>query len=275
MPRNDHRLRLGVVGCGAIGSRIAISTTKELSQEFKLSALYDIDPQRSQALSRKFRTLSLCKKSLSQLIRASDVIVEAVNTTASKDIVFQSLSAGKTVLCMSVGCFLSNRALLKRASRTKGTLLLPSGAIAGLDAVKAASVLGIRSLTLTTTKPPKGFYGNEYIKGRGIDPAKIRCDTVLFDGDAQDAVIAFPQNINVAAALAIAAGPRVRVRVKIVASPQVTRNTHEIVAAGPFGRITTRTENEIFPDNPKTSYLAGLSAIATLKSFGQRIKIGV
>lgn len=262
------------MGCGAIGSRIAISTTKELCQEFKLAALYDIDPQRSDALSRRFRKPSLSKHSLSQVIRASDVIVEAVNTPAGKDAVIRALSAGKTVLCMSVGRFLSDRVLLENVRRSKGALLLPSGAIAGLDAIKAASVVGIRSLTLTTTKPPKGFLGNAYIREKGIDPVKIRRDIVLFDGLAQNAVNAFPQNINVAAALAIAAGPRVPMRVKIVASPKVTRNTHEVVATGSFGQIMTRTVNEICPDNSKTSYLAVLSGIATLKSFGQRIKVG-
>ena len=262
------------MGCGAIGSRIVISTTKELANEFKVSALYDIDPKRSKALSRKFRKPSLSKPSLVQVIRASDVIVEAVNTPASKDVVLRSLAAGKTVLCMSVGRFLSDEVLLKKARRSKGTLLLPSGAIAGLDAVKAASVVGIRSLTLTTTKPPQGFFGNPYIRERGIDLHKIRRDTVLFDGFAKEAVSAFPQNINVAAALAIAAGPRVRVRVKIVASKNVKRNTHEIVATGPFGRISAKTENEICPDNPKTSYLAVLSAIAALKAFGQGLKVG-
>jgi aspartate dehydrogenase len=274
MPRNDHRLRLGVVGCGAIGSRIAISTTKELANEFKLSALYDVDPQRSNALSKKFCKLSLSKHSLSQAIRDSDIIVEAVNTIASKEVVLRSLSAGKTTLCMSVGRLLNDKALLKNVGRSKGTLLLPSGSIAGLDAVKAAGIIGIKSLTLTTTKPPRGFLGNAYIKEKGIDLAKIKRDTVLFNGPAEKAVSAFPQNINVAAALAIAAGPKTHVRVKIVASPKVTRNTHEIVASGPFGRITARTENEICPDNPKTSYLAVLSAIATLKAFGQRTKIG-
>jgi aspartate dehydrogenase len=267
MPRNNHRLRLGVVGCGAIGSRIAISTIKELASEFKLSALYDIDPKRSQALSRKFRKPSLSKNSLVQVIRASDVIVEAVNTPAGKDVVLRSLFAGKTVLCMSVGLFLSDTALLNRARQFKGVLLFPSGAIGGLDAIRAASIVGIKSVTLTTTKPPKGFLGNAYIREKGIDPAKIERDTVLFKGPAEKAVSAFPQNINVAAALALAAGPKVRVMVKIVASPQVRLNTHEILAVGSFGRIMVKTENKICPDNPKTSYLAVLSAIATLKAF--------
>jgi len=269
MPRNSRRFRLGVVGCGAIGSRIAISTTKELANEFKISALYDVDPNRSKALSRKFRKPSLSKSSLIQVIRASDVIVEAVNTPAGKDVVLRSLSAGKTVLCMSVGRFLSDTVLLKKAKQAKGTLLFPSGAIAGLDAIRAASVVGIRSLTLTTTKPPKGFIGNAYIREKGIDPLKIKRDTVLFKGPAEKAVCAFPQNINVAAALALAASPKARVMVKLVASPKVRVNVHEITAVGPFGRITTKTENEICPDNPKTSYLAVLSAIATLKAFAE------
>jgi aspartate dehydrogenase len=153
-------------------------------------------------------------------------------------------------------------------------MLLPSGAIAGLDAIKAAHMAGITRATLITTKPPQGFKDNPFLIRRGIDLSRIKKETLLFNGSVNDAVKRFPQNINVAAALALAVGDARKVRVKIVVSPGLRRNTHEVVIESASGRIMTKVENEPCPDNPKTSYLAVLSAIAALKQFAGSVRIG-
>jgi aspartate dehydrogenase len=274
MKSDKGKLKLGVVGCGAIGSRIALSVMKELKAGFMLSALYDIDQARTESLARRLKVRGGAVNSVADLIRRSDVIVEAVNTPATTDIVEKSLKAGKSILVMSIGRLLNNSSLFSLASRSKGQLFLPSGAVAGLDAIKAASLLGITSLTLTSRKPPAGFADNAYISEKGISLKGLSKDLVLFDGQVKDAVRCFPQNINVAAAVALAAGAKAKLRVRIIASPEVKRNTHEVVLEGAFGRITTRTENMVCPDNPKTSYLAVMSGIRTLQGFSSNIKIG-
>ena len=274
MASSHRRLKLGIIGCGAIGSRIAISTTKELKDQFMVSALYDIDPQKASSLAQTFSKPSLVKSSLLKAIKSADVIVEAVNTPGTKDIVKKALQSQKSVLVMSVGRLLQESSLFSLAQRRNCKILFPSGAIAGLDAIKAARLAGISSATLTTTKPPQGFKDNAYLLGKRIRPSLVKGNTVLFDGGVQEAVQLFPQNINVAAVLALAVGNVDKVRVRIVASPKATRNVHEIVIEGSCGRITTKVENEACPDNPKTSYLAVLSAIATLKQYGQNIKVG-
>jgi aspartate dehydrogenase len=274
MKSDKGKLKLGVVGCGAIGSRIALSVMKELKGRFTLCALYDIDRVKADRLAGRLKVRGGAARTLDDLIRRSDIIVEAVNTPATSDIVRKSLKTGKNILVMSIGRLLNDSSLFSLAQRSKGQLILPSGAIAGLDAIKAASLLGITSLTLTSRKPPAGFADNPYIREKGISLKGLARDIVLFDGKVKDAVRYFPQNINVAAAVALAAGAKAKLRVRIIASPEVKRNTHEVVLEGAFGRITTRTENMVCPENPKTSYLAVLSGIRTLQGFSSNIKIG-
>lgn len=269
----SDRLGLGIAGCGAIGSRIAMSTRREIKNIFQVTALYDTDHARSRDLARRLGNLSLAKKSLQQLISSCDVVVEAVNTSGTLDIVRASIRSGRSVMAMSVGRLLTHPGVFKQARRGKASLLLPSGAIAGLDALKAASLAGIDSVVLESRKPPAGFANNQYLVSRGMVLEKIRRPTVLFDGPVAEAVRHFPQNINVAAVISLACG-RSDLRVRIVADPGISRNSHEIVMEGPCGRITTRTENTICPDNPKTSYLAVLSGIQMLRQYFSSVKIG-
>ena len=274
MTSRNAKLKLGIIGCGAIGSRIARSVMKELKGAFEVVALYDIDQSKVGALAKRLNVRGGAARDVDDLIRRSDIVIEAVNTQATVDIVRSALKAGKSVMAMSIGRLLSDNSLFDLARRSKGQLILPSGAVAGLDAIKAAALLGITSITLTTRKPPAGFSDNPYIREKGIHLKDIARDVVLFEGDVKDAVRLFPQNINVAATVALAAGSGVKLRVRIIASPEVIRNTHEVVLEGEFGRISTKTENTVCPDNPKTSYLAVLSGIRALQSMATNIKIG-
>lgn len=259
------KLRLGIVGCGAIGSRIALSATRELKDHFMMSALYDIDPCRSSRLAGRLKTAGrIVKNSVDALIASSDVVVECVNTPAAEDVILKAVKARKKVLVMSVGRLMGRNDIIALARRLGSPLVLPSGAIAGLDAIRAASLAGLTSLTITTTKPPSGFAGNVYLSKAGISLDGITEDKVLFEGTVKAAVAKFPQNINVAAALSLAADG-VKVKVRIVASASSQFNTHEIYCKGRSGTIRTVTENVPCPDNPKTSYLAVLSGVAALK----------
>jgi len=178
-------------------------------------------------------------------------------------------------MIMSVGGIIKHyKELEVLAEEKKARIFIPSGAICGIDGLKAARLGKINKVTLTTKKHPKAFLGVPYLLKKKIRLDNIDKDTVLFEGDALQATKAFPQNINVAATLSIAGiGPELTT-VRIVASPTINRNIHEIEIESEVGKIITRTENVIHPDNPKTSYLAVLSAIATLKQILGPIKIG-
>lgn len=274
MKRSHAKTRLGVLGCGAIGSRIAKSVTKELKGLCELTALYDRNPERAETLARELRKPGICKASLETLIKSCDLMVEAVSQKNTRPLIRQALEAGRSVLAMSTGKLLHAQNLFTIAAQHRCFLLAPSGAVAGIDAVKAASLVGISSFTLTTRKPPAGFSGNPYIEKKGINLEKLSGETVLFDGAVSEAVELFPQNINVAATLALAAQGKAPLKIRILTSPAYTLNSHEVEIVGDFGRMTCRTENVVCPDNPKTSYLAVLSGIQTIRDFCRGVRVG-
>ncbi len=147
-------------------------------------------------------------------------------------------------------------------------------ALCGIDALKAASVGKIGSVTLTTRKPPKGLEGAPYLKLKKIDLKAITKETTIFEGSARDAVKGFPANVNVSAVLSLAGIGAKKTMVRIVTSPAYKKNIHEVEIIGDAGRITARTENIPSKANPKTSALAIYSAIATLEEIAKSVRIG-
>jgi aspartate dehydrogenase len=274
MKARTRKLRIGIVGCGAIGSRIAKSLKKELRKECRLTAVFDIDSDKAKKLAQVFHRPKIAKKTLDELIQNSDLIVEAINAKSTKDVLLKAIKARKHILAMSVGKLLTHQNILALAKRNKCDVLIPSGAIAGIDAIKSASLRHISSVTLTTRKPPAGLANNPYLKQKRLNLNKIKKETVVFDGSVKEAITHFPQNINVAATLALAAHVTSKLRIRILSSPKFKKNSHEIHVKGDFGELTSRTDNVVCPDNPKTSYLAVLSGIQTLKQYCQNIKIG-
>jgi aspartate dehydrogenase len=272
--KKSKKVKIGVVGCGAIGSRIAKSVANELKGLAKVTALYDIDENKAQALAKICREPKSVKKSLPKLLKSCDLMVEAVSAPHTDEIIRKALQAKKDVLVMSVGKLIGAKNLFALAAKNQCTFLIPSGAIAGLDAIKAASLGSIQHITITSRKPPSGFSNVPYIKEKGINISEINKETVLFEGNVQSAVKYFPQNINVGATLALASQAPNKLTIRIVTSPEYQTNSHEIEAVGDFGKITTRTDNVVCPDNPKTSFLAVLSAIQTLKEYCLGTRVG-
>ena len=268
------RVKVGIVGCGAIGSRIAISIQKDLKKTCQLTAIFDIDCKKTQKLERILRQKNVAKASLTEVIKNCDLMIESVNAKNTLSIIRQAFNARKDVLAMSVGKLLNAQALFRLANQKKCHLLLPSGAIAGIDAIKAASLAGLKKIILTTRKPISGFKDNPYLIKKGIDLSKIKKATTLFEGDVQTAVKAFPLNINVAATIALACQAKKKLIIRIITSPKFKTNTHEIEVTGAFGHLKTYTDNVVCPDNPKTSYLAVLSGIQTLKQFCAGVFVG-
>jgi aspartate dehydrogenase len=177
-------------------------------------------------------------------------------------------------MVMSVGGLIGHEDLLKKASKKCVKVYIPSGALCGVDGLKSSSTGRIKSVTLTTRKPPKGLEGAPYIKEHNINLAAIKNETVIFTGSAKDAIKAFPQNVNVSAVLSLAGIGAGKTRVRIITSPQYTKNIHEVEIESEAGRIFTRTENVPSKTNPRTSELAVFSAIATLKGITDSVRLG-
>lgn len=270
------KLNVGIIGCGAIGSSLAEKIVKVFFRQARVAAVYDMDHTKSLALSRRFVSLrNTPVKDTAQLFEKSDLVIEAASARSSWQIARKAITSGCDVMIMSVGGIVDHFDRLSSLSRKHNVkVYIPSGAIAGIDGLKAASLSGLKKVVLTTRKNPFSFKGVAYIEKRGIDLSKIKKDTLLFSGSAQEAVKLFPQNINVAAILSIAGMGSDKTKVCIVASPSVDNNIHEIEIESSAGRIFTRSENVLHPDNPKTSFLAVLSAQAVLESILSPVRIG-
>ncbi len=153
-------------------------------------------------------------------------------------------------------------------------MFLPSGAIVGLDGVKAAAAAGLDRVTITSTKPPRALEGAPFVVEHDLDLISIKEATQIYEGPAVEAVRLFPKNVNVAAALSLAGVGLQRTRVRVVVDPNASRNIHEIHAEGAFGRLVTRVENVPSPENPKTSWLAALSAFRKLREITETVSLG-
>ncbi len=269
-----ERYRIGIIGCGVIGSELALSAVRLFPDRITVAALCDIDRSKAEKLAKKIKPEPAIS-SIDRVIDACDIIVEAAVVEVAREVSEKALRAGKKAMIMSVGGLLEHMdKLVELAAHTGGVLSIPSGSIAGLDALKSACRGRVDSVTIITRKPPRSLKGAPYIVENEIDLDGITQATTVFEGTALEAVRGFPKNVNVAAALSLAGVGPEKTRVRIECSPEFTRNSHEIEIVGEFGRAVCRTENLPSPQNPRTSYLAVLSAIATLKDMLDPIKIG-
>jgi aspartate dehydrogenase len=255
-------MKVGIVGCGAIGSEVAraASAMEGVSQVF----LHDIDPDATAQLKGLPRTKVL--RSAKSLVEQSDLVIEAANKGVVQTLVRDVLAVGKKAMILTVGALAEDALredLLNLARKHGGKLYVPSGAVMGVDGVKAAAVGDLKSVTLVTTKPPAG-----------VDRNKTDRWTLLFSGPAREAVREFPKNVNVAATLSLAGLGFDATHVQVAIDPMATRNSHKVIIEGSFGRARIEVENMPSPTNPATSYLASLSAIALLRRIASPIEIG-
>ncbi|MBI2562080.1 MAG: DUF108 domain-containing protein [candidate division NC10 bacterium] len=204
-----------------------------------------------------------------ELVRASDLVVEAATGKALEDIVPACLREGKDVFVISVGGLLGHEEWFRQAEARGCRILFASGAIAGLDGVRGAVVGRVDSATLTTRKPPKGLAGAPYVVERGIDLDALTEETVIFEGTAREACEGFPTNVNVSAALSLAGVGPDRTRVRIIAVPGGRFNQHRIEIRGEFGRLAVDIENVPSATNPRTGLLSIYSSIAFLADYAR------
>ena len=269
-------LRIGIIGCGTIGTGIC-KAIDEGAIKAELVAIYDRNVEDVEKLKSSLKSCRPETLEIMDMAKQIDLLVECASQKAVYEVIPAALLAHCDVMIMSVGAFADEKLCetignLARDNNCK--VYLPSGAIVGLDGLKSASVEEIYSVTLTTQKPPGGLAGAPFIIRNNIELDKITSKTMLFEGPASEAVKAFPANVNVAATLSLAGLGFEKTKVRIVANPALTRNIHEITVEGAFGKFSTRVENIPSPMNPRSSYLAPMSAIATLKKIANPFQIG-
>ncbi len=256
-----------LVGCGVIGNLIAEAS--ESIEKIETVFLFDIDRERVRSLAGRYEK-AVAVDTLDEVFFHVDFVVEAASQQAARELAMKSVDLGLPVLVMSVGALVDDdfrETLVEKGRVTGGKVLIPSGAIAGLDGILAAREAGLESVRLTSRKPVSTMARTRYVQENGIRLAEDR-ETVVFRGSAREAVRLFPRSINVAAAVSLAGIGFDNTEVVFIADPRLRENVHRIDVVGKAGEIHIECRNVPSPDNPRTSYLAALSGVAAMKRLG-------
>jgi aspartate dehydrogenase len=269
--RPSGDLRIGVVGLGVIGRAVCGALDGGLFG-LTLAGATARTRDRAEAFLAGLKSPAPFL-SLDDLVQASDVVVEATTQAHLQEIAPRALGAGRDLVVLSCGALLGRADWVALAQSKGCRILVPSGAIAGLDGVKGGALGAIRSITMETRKPPAGLAGAPWIVEKKIDLAAIKDETLIFEGPATEACRAFPANVNVLAALSLAGiGPELT-RTKIYAVPGLAMNMHRIRVEGEFGRLAIEVEN-VPSANPRTGKLSYLSTIALLRDLVSPLRVG-
>ncbi len=271
IPSPAHPLTVGVVGLGAIGRRVCEALDAGLPG-LRLAGVTARTRERAEPVLKCLRT-PVPLLSLDELIAAAEVVVEASTQAHLQEIAPKALGAGRDLVVLSCGALLGRADWVALAEQHGCRILVPSGAIGGLDAVKGGAVGPVASVTMESRKAPAGWAGAPWIVQQKIDLDAIREETLIFEGPATAACPAFPANVNVLAALSLAGIGPDRTTTRIYAVPGLTRNTHRISVEGEFGSFRLEVCN-VPSENPRTGRLSYLSTIALLRDLGATLRVG-
>lgn len=258
------QINVGIVGLGAIGNFLVDRILE--NDEFSISALWDISYDQYYELAGRLESPPPLLK-IDEFPASTDVFVECASVNAVDQVVREAFKRGKTVIVASIGGLMDNQSLWDEIDKLPGKLILPSGAIGGLDILKALERDDIESVTLTTRKHPRSL--------KSITMPEEADEFEVFNGSAREAIKRFPQNINVAAILSLAGKGFDNTYVKIIADSKLERNTHQIDIISKAGTYRIICENLPFERNPATSKLAAYSIWAALKSVNQKVVLGL
>jgi aspartate dehydrogenase len=264
-------LRVAVVGLGAIGLKVVEALDKGIDG-LLLTAVSVQNPEKHRvfldALSKAPAVVPI-----GSLEEIADIVIECAPSKLLHSIVAPFVRAGKTAIVLSAGALLENEDLIALAKQHGGQIVVPTGALIGLDAMTAAAEGEIRSVRMVTRKPVKGLVGAPYIVEHNIDIEKITEPLKIFDGTAREAAKGFPANLNVAVALSLAGIGPDRTMLQIWADPALTRNMHRIEVDSDSASFSMSIEN-IPSENPKTGRITALSVIAYLRKQRSALRVG-
>lgn len=263
-------LRVAIAGFGTIGRELARRLADVPGIEVVAVAANDEEKARTNVAALG---LAAAVVPLERLSDEADVVVECAPARLLPAIAEPVLRGGKELVTLSVGALFRHPELLELAAEHGGTITVPTGALLGLDAVTAAAEGDLRSVRITTRKPPRGLAGAPYLEQHGIDVTGVTEPTRVFAGNAREAALGFPANVNVAAALALAGiGPE-RTQVEIWADPTITRNTHTIEVSADSADFTMTIQN-VPSENPPTGRITALSVVSLLRKRVATLRVG-
>jgi len=263
---------VAIAGLGAIGLPVARALDGGI-KGLRLAAVSARDRDKAAAKLAGLREPPPLV-TLPELAELAEVVVESIPAASFAEVAEPAIDRGRIFMPLSVGVLLSRMDLVERAKRTGARIIVPTGALLGLDAVRAAAEGELASVAMVTRKPPRSLKGAPHIVAQNIDLDAIAEPTLVFKGNAYAAAKGFPANINVGAALSLAGiGPE-RTEIEIWADPTVERNTHLIKVEGDAARFEMTIAGIPTEENPATGKLTPLSVIATLRALVSPLKVG-
>ena len=264
-------LRIGLAGLGAVGLEVA----RRLIAGIPGLTLVAVAVRDREKARRALPLIgpSIAVRKATELAEDCDVVVECLPPALFRDIAVSVIDRGKIFMPLSVGQLLGHWELVARAKEKGARILVPTGALIGLDAVRAAAEGQIHSVRMVTRKPPQGLEGAAYLREHNISLAGLKTPLKVFEGSARDGARGFPANVNVAAALSLAGVGPDRTRLEIWADPGVDRNVHSIEVDADTARFSMTIAN-VPSDNPRTGKIVALSVVAALRGLVSELKIG-
>jgi aspartate dehydrogenase len=265
-------INVAIAGLGAIGQTLVRALAGGSVPGVALAGVAVRDEAKGRATLRSFGIdVPICEPR--RLPEIADYIVECAPAAVFDQVVRPLLDAGKRVIVLSVGAILSHPDLIDLARTRGGQIIVPTGALLGLDAVCAAAEGKIESVTMVTRKPIAGLLGAPYLTENNVDISKLTAPKLIFRGSAREAAKGFPANLNVAVALSLAGIGPDKTTLEIWADPTVTRNVHRIVVKSDSSSIDMTIEN-IPSENPKTGRITALSVISLLRKLTAPVRVG-
>jgi aspartate dehydrogenase len=269
--RPGATLRVAIAGLGPIGRKVAEALDRGIDG-LVLAAVSAQHPDKHRDWLGSLKTQPAVLP-IEKLSDVADIVIECAPAKLVRSIVAPFVTNGKTAIVLSVGALLENEDLIGLAKQNGGQIVVPTGALIGLDAVTAAAAGEIHSVRMVTRKPVQGLAGAPYLVENNIDIEQITEPLKIFDGTAREAAKGFPANLNVAVALSLAGIGPDRTRLEIWADPALTRNVHRVEVESDSARFSMSIEN-VPSENPKTGRITALSVIALLRKQFAPLRVG-
>lgn len=265
-------IKVGIAGLGTIGRAVA-RHIRDKEDALSVDCVAAGDAAKARAFLAD-EGIAVPVVEPAELAERTDVVVDCAPTAAFRSIANATADAGKILLTVNGAALLQSPELVDRAARNNGRIVLATGALLGLDAVRAAALGIIHSVTMVTRKPPKSLVKADYVVRNGIDLTSLVEPLRIFSGSAREGAKAFPANVNVAAALGLAGVGPDRTQLEIWADPALERNTHFIVVDADSARLEMRIANVPTDENPGTGRITALSVIAALRALVTPLHVG-
>lgn len=256
-------MKIAIIGNGAIAQFVQ----KELATRSHDICALILRPERIDQIPPESRASLTLVSGVEALPDGIDHVIDCAGHAGLAQHGVAILRAGYDLTTLAIGALADQEFASKlgeAAHAGSSRLFLASGAIGGLDCLRAANVGQLSSVRYVGRKPPLGWRGSPAEQKLDLENLRTSAET-HFQGSAREAALAYPKNANVAAAIALAGLGFEDTEVELIADPTISTNIHEIAASGQFGDLNVRISGAALPDNPRSSALAAMSVVSTIE----------